>query len=263
MGNRSLIVQQTAKEFFRCIVRMSHGRSYLLWDDILTEKLDSLTIDANVKQTGVLTLDTSLEDREESQPSSSQFTCGTCGVQLAGRDEQIEHYKSEEHRHRIKSKLRARFDSLSSVSSASEVDETDYESDGEDIVTSAPIDNGEDKRGRVCQEVHYSNEQDDRVSFFRAMVAGKTEMLDDTEVFKREKPSRAKATSRAIDSTQCCSMRQAPLPGQFLSMESPFFTKSSRSTFAAPVKEKLNRRMICARMRRVLALRSGVRMKRH
>ena len=111
--NRSLIIQQTAKEFFRCIVRMSHGRSYLLWDDILTEKLDSLTIDANVKQTGVLTLDTSLEDREESQPSSSQFTCGTCGVQLAGRDEQIEHYKSEEHRHRIKSKLRARFDSLS------------------------------------------------------------------------------------------------------------------------------------------------------
>merc|ERR1711892_798416 len=185
MGNRSLIVQQTAKEFFRCIVRMSHGRSYLLWDDILTEKLDSLTIDANVKQTGVLTLDTSLEDREESQPSSSQFTCGTCGVQLAGRDEQIEHYKSEEHRHRIKSKLRARFDSLSSVSSASEVDETDYESDDEDIVTSAPIDNGEDKRGRVCQEVHYFNEQDDRVSFFRAMVAGKTEMLDDTEVYKR------------------------------------------------------------------------------
>ena len=91
----------------------SHGRSFLLWDDILTEKLDSLTIDHNVKQSGVLTLDTSLEDREESQPSLSEFTCGTCQVQLDNRDAQIEHYKSEQHRLKIKSKLRARFDSFS------------------------------------------------------------------------------------------------------------------------------------------------------
>ena len=62
-------------------------------------------------------LDTSLEDREESVPvNNGEFYCGTCQAQLAGREAQIEHYKSEEHRLKIKSRLRARFDSFSSVS---------------------------------------------------------------------------------------------------------------------------------------------------
>ena len=105
------------------------------------------------------------------------------------------------HRKKIKSRLRNRCDSSSSCTenengasdsdnddTGSDSDESDAYSDWSDdeITTSANLDETNDaSKGRARQEIQFFNHQNDRISFFRAMVAARGEYLEEKEVHKR------------------------------------------------------------------------------
>ena len=128
-------------------------------------------------------------DREESAPLDCEFFCRTCSIALTSREEQVEHYKSEKHRKQLVNKLRNRLDSTSSNQST---DQSDSESDEEmsdsdwsddektEQITSVNLDDSLDGgKGRARQEIQFYNEENDRISFFRAMVASRSEYLND------------------------------------------------------------------------------------
>merc|ERR1711990_1103365 len=175
--------------------QMNVGRSYPLWDSFLDEKLKKLQISTDVKQE-VLMLDDSF-DREESAPLDCEFFCRTCSISMTSRNEQVEHYKSEQHRKQLVNKLRNRLDSTSS--NQSETDQSDNDSDSEEIsdsdwsdddvkeqITSVNLDDSFDGgKGRARQEIQFYNSENDRISFFRAMVASRSEYLNDLEIHRR------------------------------------------------------------------------------
>lgn len=147
----------------------------------------------------VLTLDDSFE-REESVPVNSEFFCRTCCISLNNREDQINHYKSDSHRKKIKNRLRNRLSSSSESERPATEDEdedTDTETEGDsgdsdsdwsedEIITSANLDDSNDgSKGRARQEIQFYNKDSDRISFFRAMVASKSEYLGENEIYKR------------------------------------------------------------------------------
>lgn len=180
----------------KSVDQMNVGRSYPIWDSFLDEKLKKLQISTDVKQE-VLMLDDSF-DREESAPLDCEFFCRTCSIALTSREEQVEHYKSEKHRKQLVNKLRTRLDSTSSNQSDTATDQSDSESDEEmsdsdwsddektEQITSVNLDDSLDGgKGRARQEIQFYNKENDRISFFRAMVASRSEYLNDLEIHRR------------------------------------------------------------------------------
>ena len=81
---------------------------HLVWDKFWEGKLDGLIL--NSQDTGEN--EEELE-KEVSVPQESDFFCRTCVLSLSSREEQISHYKSDQHRKNLRSKLRTRNDSQS------------------------------------------------------------------------------------------------------------------------------------------------------
>lgn len=243
----------------RSVDQMNVGRSYPIWDSFLDEKLKKLQIRTDVKQE-VLMLDDSF-DREESAPLDCEFFCRTCSIALTSREEQVEHYKSEKHRKQLVNKLRTRLDSTSSNQSDTATDQSDSESDEEmsdsdwsddektEQITSVNLDDSLDGgKGRARQEIQFYNKENDRISFFRAMVASRSEYLNDLEIHRR------------FMATRDCFLNKGDVSGdrydavlllllvhslvQFLLMENLLFIKLSRNMLLEQNKEKLNRPMI-------------------
>ena len=140
-------------------------------------------------------------DREESAPLDCEFFCRTCSIALTSREEQVEHYKSEKHRKQLVNKLRNRLDSTSSNQSDTATDQSDSESDDEisdsdwsddekakdEQITSVNLDDSLDGgKGRARQEIQFYNQENDRISFFRAMVASRSEYLNDLGLTLRD-----------------------------------------------------------------------------
>ena len=75
--------------------------SYPVWDDFWKGKLEHLVIGKEIP-------DGEKEASQVSIPTESEFFCRTCSIELLSREEQVQHYKSAEHRSLLKSKLRAK-----------------------------------------------------------------------------------------------------------------------------------------------------------
>ena len=75
--------------------------SYPVWDDFWKGKLEHLVIEKEIP-------DGEKEASQVSIPTESEFFCRTCSIELLSREEQVQHYKSAEHRNLLKSKLRAK-----------------------------------------------------------------------------------------------------------------------------------------------------------
>lgn len=187
----------------KTVDQMNVGRSYPIWDSFLDEKLNRLQISTDVKQE-VLMLDDSF-DREESAPGN-EFYCRTCSLSLSSREEQIDHYKSDKHRKSLVNRLRSRLDSTSSTNSTDQsgVDDSDQSEDedlddtdsdwsddesrevaSEQLTSVNHDDSFEGGKGRARQEIQFYNSENDRISFFRAMVASRSEYLNDLEIHRR------------------------------------------------------------------------------
>jgi hypothetical protein len=76
-----------------------------IWDPFWTDKLNGFIIK------DLSEVQSNSEEKEMSLPQVQDFHCGTCDLKLNSREEQILHYKSEQHRRKIKSKLKTINDS--------------------------------------------------------------------------------------------------------------------------------------------------------
>jgi len=169
---------------------MSH---YCIWDSFWNDKFEGLILNRD------LAVDEETEDNEISIPQETDFYCRTCEIQLNSRPDQVAHYKSDEHRRRIKSKLRSKNES-DTDSSGDDSDEADDDSDwsgDENIATSANLDSAKEAwRGRPRQEVHFFNEKKEKITIFRAMVAGRSETLNEFDILTRLTKTRAEFTHK-------------------------------------------------------------------
>ena len=75
--------------------------SFPIWDDFWKGKLENLAIGKEIP-------DGETEVSQVSIPTESEFFCRTCSTELLTREEQVQHYKSAEHRNLLKSKLKAK-----------------------------------------------------------------------------------------------------------------------------------------------------------
>jgi len=155
---------------------------FCIWDAQLKKKFEGLILERDDKNEAG-------EVAEVSLPQENSFFCRTCEVQLDSRTAQVDHYRSEEHRKKIKSKLRTRKDSESDSNSDDDEVELDSSSDwsgDEEIATSANLDAADEKwKGRPPQEVHFWNDRSEKISAFRAMVASRAEMLNEFDILSR------------------------------------------------------------------------------
>lgn len=83
--------------------------SFNIWDSFWSDKLDGLIMNKAI----AVPVPEDTEERELSLPQQTDFYCRTCDIKLDSRSEQVVHYKSAQHRRRIKSKLRSKNESES------------------------------------------------------------------------------------------------------------------------------------------------------
>ena len=75
--------------------------SFPIWDEFWKGKLENLVIGKEIP-------DGEAEASQVSIPTESEFYCRTCSIELLTREDQVQHYKSADHRNLLKSKLKAK-----------------------------------------------------------------------------------------------------------------------------------------------------------
>ena len=75
--------------------------SFPIWDEFWKGKLENLVIGREIP-------DGEAEASQVSIPTESEFYCRTCSIELLTREDQVQHYKSADHRNLLKSKLKAK-----------------------------------------------------------------------------------------------------------------------------------------------------------